>query len=253
MLQKILALNGVFAVNKPMGETSATTVARVKDAILSNLPKDKRKHAGRSFKVGHGGTLDPMATGVLVIGLGTGCKALAGFLSGSKGYRATGKFGVSYDTLDTTGKLIEEREPVDLPSQEAFQRILDERFTGSISQRPPAFSAVHVNGKRAYELARELRDKPETPPLELPPRQVSIESLKIAKWDPPSFELEMLCGGGTYVRSLIVDAANEFGQLAAMASLERTKQGRFTLAECVGIEACKDLDFVASILHSITN
>lgn len=250
MLQKILALNGVFAVAKPAGETSAATVARVKDAILSNLPKEKRKQAGRSFKVGHGGTLDPMATGVLVIGLGSGCKALSSFLSGSKGYKATGKFGAFFDTLDCTGKLLEEREPTDLPSQEAFQRILDEKFTGNIAQRPPAFSAVHVNGKRAHELAREQRENPGAAQLELPPRQVTIESLKITKWDPPVFELEMFCGGGTYVRSLIVDAAKEANQLAAMYSLQRIKQGRFTLEECVEVEACKDLDFIASILHN---
>lgn len=252
MLQKILSLNGIFAVYKPKGETSATTVSRVKEAILSNLPKEKRKQAGRSLKVGHGGTLDPMATGVLVIGLGSGCKALSTFLSGSKGYKATGKFGSSFDTLDCTGKLLEERAPVDLVSQEAFQAILDEKFTGTILQRPPAFSAVHVNGKRAHELARAHRSDPQGAPLELPARSITIDSVTVTAWSPPEFQLEMVCGGGTYVRSLIVDAASEVGQLAAMYALERVKQGRFGLEECVQVDSCADLDLIASVLHDTT-
>ena len=243
---KISSLNGIFAVNKTKGETSAATVARIKTAILSNAEGKERKALGRRLKVGHGGTLDPMATGVLVIGLGSGCKALQDFLKGTKGYRAVGRFGTAFDTLDCTGVVVEER-PVDLGtlSREAFQAILDTKFTGDILQRPPAFSAVHVDGKRAYELARANK------PVDIPPRPVHVEHLSIIAWGPPSFTLEIGCGGGTYVRSLIADSAAEYGQLAAMYELERTKQGPFTLDDCVDVEVCKDLGQLKAIIKTL--
>lgn len=203
----------------------------------------EQKWLGRKLKVGHGGTLDPMASGVLVIGLGGGCKALTAFLSGSKTYRATGSFGKAFDTLDCTGTVTEEQ--AELPpglEEPAFNQILQERFVGDIMQRPPAFSALRVNGERAYDLARQQKA------VELPERPVRIDSIRLLAWDPPEFRMEVVCGGGTYIRSLIDDSARAAGALAAMYGLERTQQGPFTLEDCLQVSDCADLELIAQRL-----
>ncbi len=206
--------------------------------------------AQKKLKVGHGGTLDPMASGVLVIGLGTGCKALSTFLSGSKSYTATAKFGKSFDTLDSTGVLVEEKDlPSDL-TMESYQKLLDQRFTGDIMQRPPAFSAVHVNGVRAYDLARKRQEDADgSAPIELPERKIRIESIHVTEWNLPDYKIEVVCGGGTYIRSLIADSAIAAGTVAAMYGLERTKQGPFDLASCIQVDECSDLDRITSVLQ----
>lgn len=257
--KRILELNGVLAVNKPVGETSAKVVSQVKEAILSNLPARERKVIARRFKVGHGGTLDPMASGVLVIGLGAGCKALTGFLSGSKGYSATARFGRAFDTLDCTGMLLEERALPAGVDREQLQRVLDTRFTGDIMQRPPAFSALRINGERAYDLARKRQEQLKeaggeadgaTPAaVELPARQVHVDSIRITAWDLPEYTMDVCCGGGVYIRSLIADAALEVGGVAAMYALERTRQGQFGLADCIAVAECADLEHVTAALR----
>lgn len=227
----------------------------------------------RKFKVGHGGTLDPMASGVLVIGLGRGCKDLSGFLSGHKTYLATGQFGKSFDTLDKTGVLSGEAPIPESLTEDSFREILKFRFTGDIMQRPPAFSAVHVNGERAYDLARRMRSSEEpsgeskdgssvelkdTSPaevpvkraeLELPERPVHIERIEVTRWALPEFDLEIVCGGGTYVRSLIADSAKAVETLGAMYALERTRQGPFGLEDCLKLEDCADLELVRKTLR----
>jgi len=207
----------------------------------------EQKLVGKKLKVGHGGTLDPMATGVLVIGVGTGCRALGSYLSGSKAYLATGRFGKSFDTLDCTGRLVEEKELPEGLTKESFTSILASKFTGNIMQRPPAFSAIHVNGERAYDLARDGQQ------VEIPARPVKIDSIRLVSWELPEFKLEVECGGGMYVRSLIADAAVESGSIASMYALERTKQGQFTLDSCISIEDCKDLERIQSVMHQTSN
>lgn len=248
--------------------------------MISPILCREQKWVERKFKVGHGGTLDPMASGVLVIGLGRGCKELAGFLSGHKTYLATGQFGKSFDTLDKTGVLTGEAPvPEDL-NEESYKEILKSKFTGNIMQRPPAFSAVHVNGERAYDLARRMRKSPEvkegkeeiletteeitkesttetadtTSPkelkeLELAERPVHIERIEVTRWHLPEFDLEIVCGGGTYVRSLISDSAKAVGTLGAMYALERTRQGPFGLEDCLKLEDCADLELVRMTLR----
>ena len=163
-MEKLLSLNGVFAVLKPAGETSAKTVDRVKSALIrSALPKGNShpgafKKLSRQIKVGHGGTLDPMATGVLVIGLNGGCKELTKYLSGSKSYVAEARFGEHFDTLDCTGKLLQtDAKWMDAVEggDDKVESVLGKFVGEAVMQRPPAFSAIHVNGKRAYELARK--------------------------------------------------------------------------------------------------
>lgn len=164
MDKKLISLNGVFAVLKPAGETSAKTVDRVKCSLIrsalskSNNSNQNFKKLSRQIKVGHGGTLDPMATGVLVIGLNGGCKELSNYLSGTKSYIAEARFGEHFDTLDCTGKLLQgdAKWMEKLEGCRDVGEMIREKFVGeAVMQVPPAFSAIHVNGKRAYDLARK--------------------------------------------------------------------------------------------------
>lgn len=160
LLKRILAINGVVGVRKPAGETSSRTVERVKAALLSGLAAlgataQQIRQAGRKVKVGHGGTLDPIATGVLVIGIGNGCKQMQAFLHAvTKVYRATARFGEEYDSYDRTGFRLSTR-PYAHVTKEAVELALQSTFTGDIMQAPPIFSAIHVNGERAYDIARK--------------------------------------------------------------------------------------------------
>ena len=295
MDKRLCSLNGVFAVLKPAGESSAKTVDRVKKSLIRaalgekvNPEQQHYKRFSRQIKVGHGGTLDPMATGVLVIGLNGGCKILAKYLSGPKSYCAQARFGEHYDTLDCTGKLLQRdekwKEALEKKTCDDLQKLCDEKFVGeAIMQVPPAFSAIHVDGKRAYELARseqttsnvensnlesscdqkeqssnvetpkEQVDSLETPcdsesikysvitpqreaaSFQLAARPVAIYSLSV-QCEPeglPDFSLQVSCGGGCYIRSLIRDFSAELGTLAHMTALERTKQGIFTPEMCL--------------------
>lgn len=181
LVKGLTLLNGIFGVRKPEGESSARTVERVKKRLIELLLMSEgatndhsspthRPHAhaqarstdhlarelGRRLKVGHGGTLDPIATGVLVIGLGEGCKRLSTFLgSVTKTYRATGRLGQAYDTLDRTGVVMREAPWEGRVTAERINELLKERFTGTIKQRPPLFSALRINGERAYAVARK--------------------------------------------------------------------------------------------------
>lgn len=162
-----MGLNGVFAVFKPAGETSARTIDRVKNSLIrlalgpAASNKQLFKRFSRQIKVGHGGTLDPMATGVLVVGLNSGCKELGKYLTGTKSYVAEARFGEHYDTLDRTGKLLQSDEGW----EEGVKRVPEiiPKFIGeAVMQVPPAFSAIHVNGKRAYEIARKESESTDT-------------------------------------------------------------------------------------------
>ncbi|PJF17572.1 Pseudouridine synthase PUS4 [Paramicrosporidium saccamoebae] len=206
----------------------------------------------RKMKIGHGGTLDPMATGVLVVGLNGGCKMLEGFLKGcKKGYRATGVFGVHYDTYDTTGVLVHER-PFEHVTEEKVRQLLVEKFTGDVMQRPPAFSALRVNGKRAYDISRKRQktllasdpaeEKDMQPELELPMRPINISRIELTQFALPEFEIDMECGSGTYVRSVIHDIGTMLDSAAAMSALVRTMQGAFRLEDCISVEQLEDID-----------
>lgn len=250
MDKKLLSLNGVFAVLKPAGETSSATVERLKRVLLRTATADNNdrhafKRLAKTVKVGHGGTLDPMATGILVIGLNGGCKRLSTFLSGKKTYVAEGRFGEHFDTLDCTGKcLIKDDGWKENGALERVSEVLS-RFCGQpIMQRPPAFSAIHLNGVRAHELARKHVDSSSSAslssdlkkePFELPERPVNVYDLKYSILDHETglFQLEIDCGGGCYVRSLIRDLAGAVDSVATMTALKRIRQGVFTEDHCL--------------------
>jgi tRNA pseudouridine55 synthase len=264
VVKRLLSLNGIFALRKPVGESSAKSVERVKTVLLSNVPKQLAYKLKKQLKVGHGGTLDPLASGVLVIGLGGGCKMLHKYLHGtSKSYRAIGRFGDRYDTYDSTGMITGTRTFEHI-KREDVEAILKEKFKGEIMQRPPAFSALHINGERAYDLARKrqhqlqkastekVQEQSATiqPELELPARPVTISRITLTKFELPEFELEMECSSGTYVRSIIHDLGEAFDSYAAMFQLERTAQGPFKIEDCLDIDIPLDIDIIEGAMRT---
>ncbi len=204
-------MTGFININKEEGVSSAREVAVVKR--LTGMP------------CGHMGTLDPMAGGVLPVGIGNACRLFDYFLSKKKIYIATFKFGVSYDTLDTTGRLLTDGGYV--PAAEEVDGVLPS-LVGEVMQVPPAFSAKHVGGKRSYALARAGEE------VTLPPKRVeifSVERVGSPARDEFSFRIE--CGGGTYVRSICRDMAQKLGTTAAMSALVREQSGAFHIKNSV--------------------
>ncbi|KAM5243655.1 pseudouridylate synthase TRUB1 isoform 3-T3 [Hipposideros larvatus] len=198
---KLLSLSGVFAVHKPKGPTSAELLNRLKEKLLAEagMPSPEwTKRKKQTLKIGHGGTLDSAARGVLVVGIGRGTKLLTSMLSGSKRYIAIGELGKATDTLDSTGKVTEEK-PYDKITQEDIEGIL-QKFTGNIMQVPPLYSALKKDGQRLSTLMKRgeaVEAKPARP--------VTVYSLSLQKFQPPFFTLDVECGGGFYIRSLVSD------------------------------------------------
>ncbi|CAB9496801.1 pseudouridine synthase B [Seminavis robusta] len=225
---------GLFSVIKPLDWTSSDVVSFVRKMLERDARErgakpvrvGSRRNKSRIIKVGHGGTLDPLATGVLVVGVGKGTKELQSYLTGSKRYLATGEFGFETNTLDMDPIAnITQRAPFEHITLEDLEQNTLPKFVGDIQQVPPIFSAIRRNGKRLYEQARQGVSQED---LKIEPRQVTVHSLKLLHMDGPNFSIDMECGGGTYVRSLIRDIAYDLDSVATMTSLERTKQGQFT-------------------------
>lgn len=220
--------SGLCAVYKPKGWTSADVVQKVKTILEKNLRIQGHKKKS-VVKVGHGGTLDPMAEGVLILGLDSGTKLLSGFLSGNKAYEAVALLGTSMDTLDVTGKLIESRDCSHI-THDMLESVLH-KFRGDILQMPPMYSALHHNGQRLYDLARKGID------VERKARPVHISKLELtSNRELPYFGLSVECEGGTYVRSLIDDICKEVGGIGCMAELIRSRQSVFTLEHSLSEE-----------------
>lgn len=204
-------MTGFVNIDKAQGASSAREVAIVKR--LTGSP------------CGHMGTLDPMASGVLPIGIGNACRLFDYFLSKRKTYLATFRFGAAYDTLDTTGTEVASGGRV--PDGEEIEDILPS-LTGEIMQIPPKYSAKNIGGKRGYELARAGVD------FELAPKKVSIYGISLVSRPSPSeYNFRIECGGGTYVRSICRDMAEKLGTLAAMSALVREQSGPFALKDAV--------------------
>ncbi|XP_052570103.1 pseudouridylate synthase TRUB1 isoform X6 [Peromyscus californicus insignis] len=198
---KLMSLSGVFAVHKPKGPTSAELLNRLKEKLLAEagMPTPEwNKRQKQTLKIGHGGTLDSAAQGVLVVGIGRGTKMLSSMLSGSKRYIAIGELGKATDTLDATGKVTDEK-PYDKITHEDIEGIL-QKFTGNIMQVPPLYSALKKDGQRLSALVKrgevvEAR----------PARLVTVYSISLLRFQPPLFTLDVECGGGFYIRSLVSD------------------------------------------------
>lgn len=209
-------MNGILCVNKPQDFTSFDVVAK-----LRGILKIKR--------LGHGGTLDPMATGVLPVFVGTSTKACDIMPDNTKSYRAGFRLGQSADTQDITGKILAESD-----MSVSKELLLDTLplFTGKIMQIPPMYSAVQVNGKRLYDLARQGIE------VERTPREIQVDGLSLEEYDPETREgvLSIYCSKGTYIRTIISDIGEKIGCGGIMTSLVRTSSSGFTLADCYTFE-----------------
>lgn len=206
---------GFFNVNKPSGIVSSAVVNKLK--WLTGVP------------CGHMGTLDPLASGVLPVGVGNATRLFDYFLNKEKEYIAEFTFGVDSDTLDSTGNLIYGGH---VPNETEISSVLP-TFFGDIMQVPPKYSAKNVNGRRGYDLARAGID------FELPPKQVHIYGMELldrVEDKDDTFRIKIRCGGGTYIRSLARDIAAALGTKAVMSALNRTQSGCFTLPEAVDFE-----------------
>jgi tRNA pseudouridine55 synthase len=208
-------MDGIFNINKAAGMTSHDVTARVR-----RLTRQKR--------VGHAGTLDPAATGVLPICLGQATR-VAEYLSDSgKAYRATIRFGIETDTYDAEGSITSEA-PVSINATEI--RAALPAFLGDQLQYPPRFSAIKRGGQPLYKLARAGRD------VTIEARPISITALGIVAWESPELVLDIECGKGTYIRSLAFDLGRKLGPGAHLAALVRTRSGPFTLDRSLTLEA----------------
>lgn len=204
-------MTGFININKAPGVSSAREVAVIKR--LTGQP------------CGHMGTLDPMAGGVLPVGIGNACRLFDYFLTKRKTYLATFKFGADYDTLDITGNLLSEGGRI--PDECEIESVLPS-LEGEIMQIPPRYSAKNIGGRRGYALARAGID------FELPPKKVSIYSVRLlSRRSADSYDFRIECGGGTYVRSVCRDMAAALGTVAAMSALVREAAGPFTLGDSV--------------------
>ena len=209
-------LSGLLTIDKPEGMTSRQTVTRVRNLL-------RKAGYGRQIKVGHCGTLDPLATGLVVICIGRSTRLVQIIQELPKTYTGTFQLGRITSTDDCTGEILS--ETVVDPEFVTSDRLTDllPEFIGNIEQVPPKFSAVHVDGQRAYKLARKGRD------VELAPRPVQIHRLELTEFKLPEFTLEIECGSGTYVRSLGRDMGERLGCGATMNILTRSSIGEFTL------------------------
>ena len=214
--RKGLPVNGWLIFDKPRGMTSTQAVSRVKRLY-------------QAAKAGHAGTLDPLATGMLPIALGEATKTVPFVVEGSKQYRFTVRFGAETDTDDAEGKVVASSEK--RPTRGEIEAELPS-FTGAIEQVPPRYSALKVDGARAYELARDDAD------FELAARRVSVDRLTLADHpDPDHCVLETLCGKGTYVRALARDLGRALGALGHVEELRRTRVGPFSEERAVSLAA----------------
>jgi len=197
-------ISGFLVIDKPKGITSAEVVRRLKKVL-------------KVRKIGHTGTLDPLATGILIVAVGKATRFSEYLLKKDKCYVVKGTFGLKSDTYDIDGK-VEKVECKEVDKDSLLKTL--ENFKGEIEQVPPPFSAIRVNGKRAYDLARKGEK------VELKPRKVRIYSLELLDFNYPEFTLKVCCSSGTYIRSLINDIGKSLSCSAIVSELRRVKVGK---------------------------
>jgi tRNA pseudouridine55 synthase len=213
-----MSLDGVLVIDKPAGPSSFGVVQEVRRALGIR-------------RVGHGGTLDPMATGVLPICVGEGTKLAGFFLGAEKEYEAELELGVATDTHDAMGQVTARCDPGGVTEERV--RAALRGFLGRIRQRPPAFSALKRDGRRLYELARAGEE------VEAPEREVEIRELEVLALALPRVRFRVACSKGTYVRSLAADLGAALTVGAHLTALRRTRTGRFTLADAIPLAALR--------------
>ncbi len=252
-------MKGFLLIDKEKGVTSFDVVKRIRGILREEMDvvNEVSGNVKKRLKVGHSGTLDPLATGLLLVAVGEATKLLEFFEGLDKEYEVKAKFGFVSDTFDAEGtrrrrvpahkthsgssdcfsnfEKLEDKEKI-----EKIKKITEEKFTGRILQVPPKFSALKIKGKKAYELARKGED------FEMKPRDVVVEGFEIIDFDWPFVSFRVACGSGTYIRSLIHDLGAELGCGAYVEELRRTKVGDFSVENAITMksfdEVCENRD-----------
>lgn len=206
-------MNGFFLIDKDKGDTSFDVVRGI------------RKIIGEK-KVGHSGTLDPLATGLLLVACGEGTKLLEYLIGCDKEYLVDAEFGFVSDTYDAEGRVIEQNTEIEC-LEEDLLRVINGAFLGNINQVPPKYSSLKIDGKRAYELVREGKD------VVMKSREVRIDAFEVMKIEWPRVSFKVKCGSGTYIRSLVHDLGQELGCGAYVKELRRTMVGSFSVSGAV--------------------
>jgi tRNA pseudouridine55 synthase len=223
-------MDGILLIDKEKGETSYDVVRKIKP--LLRIPK-----------VGHAGTLDPFATGLLIILLGRGTKLSPFVMAEDKVYLATLRLGIETDTLDPTGRIVYERTVPEMEPE--FIRNIVGTFVGEINQVPPDFSAIKYKGSRAYTFARNGLA------IRLKPRRVTIHSIRILSSDFPNLKLEVRCSSGTYIRSLAADIGRYLGTGGHLSSLRRLSSGRFKVQDALKSSEISNKDAFEKVMDNV--
>ncbi len=223
-------MDGILLIDKKKGFSSFNTVQQIKRILKPN-------------KIGHAGTLDPFATGLLIVLINQGTKLFNFIMSANKLYRATIYLGIETDTFDCTGKVIAEKEVPNL-DENLIKKILN-RFIGIIEQTPPLFSAIKYKGTRAYKLARKGVN------FELKKRSVYIHNTELIHWNFPELTVDITCSPGTYIRSLAVDIGKAFNTCAHLKELRRISCGNFHVKDAIVIEDKITEDFLQKKIISL--
>lgn len=222
-------MNGIVIVDKPQGWTSQDVTARLRRVFGTR-------------RIGHGGTLDPMATGVLPVFVGRATRGVEFFEHAEKTYEAVLRLGLTTDTEDITGEVLNRREPQ--VTREALEAAL-ENFRGEIFQVPPMYSAIKVNGQKLCDLARKGRE------VERKARPVTIHELKLGSFDGREAALEVRCSKGTYIRTLCKDIGESLGCGGCMAALRRVRAGEYGIDEAVPLQELLDTQTPQAYLREV--
>ena len=216
----------IICVDKPLGWTSFDAVKRIRGALTRRL-------GVRKLKVGHAGTLDPLATGVMIVCTGRATKRIEELQAGVKEYVATIALGATTPSFD-----LETEIDATYPTAHITRALTEEvlrSFTGRIEQVPPAFSACKVDGKRAYKSARAGRE------VELKPRSLMIDELELLEFAPESITLRVVCSKGTYIRALARDIGQALGSGGHLTALRRTRVGNISINDCMSVQQAADI------------
>ena len=213
-------MNGIVIVDKPQGWTSQDVVSKLRGVF-------------KTRRIGHGGTLDPMATGVLPVFVGRATRGVEFFEHADKTYEAVLQLGITTDTEDTTGTILEQK-PVHVSKEQLFKVL--EQFRGEIDQIPPMYSALKVNGQKLYDLARQGKE------VERKSRRITIFKLECLDFSGDTARLLVHCSKGTYIRTLCKDIGEALGCGGCMAALRRVQAGAYTLENAVSLETLVNAD-----------
>ena len=216
----------ILYIDKPLGWTSFDAVKRVRGALTRRLGVKK-------IKVGHAGTLDPLATGVMILCTGRATKRIDELQAGVKEYVATLALGATTPSFDLETE-IDARYPTEHISRELVEETL-KKFLGKIEQVPPAFSACKIDGKRAYDLARKGRD------VELKPKTLVIDDIELLEFAPTEIKIRVVCSKGTYIRALARDIGKALDSGAHLTALRRTRVGDVSVDQCLSVEQAAEL------------